>query len=232
MGNLREEEVVRDMTPKLIKDLGTRYPTEKSTKKARYGLYECQYCGSEFETLVQNVKTGRTKGCGCNSRGAQMIHGMSQNKFYQTWYNMKYRCYNTKRREYKWYGARGITVCEEWLDVRNFVAWAEKTYPNREGYTLDRINNDKGYSPENCRWVDKTTQNINQRMKSSNTSGFVGIYWHKNVKKWVASITVKSKQRNVGTFKDKIEAVLARDNYIIENNLTHKLSTDYVKEKK
>jgi hypothetical protein len=145
---------------------------------------------------------------------------------------MKYRCYNTKRREYKWYGARGITVCEEWQDVTNFVAWAEKTYPNREGYTLDRINNDKGYSPENCRWVDKSTQVINQRIRRTNTSGYVGINWVESKLKWVSRINVEKKRIWLGDYKTIEEAILARDNYITQNNLQYKLSTDYVKEKK
>ena len=229
MGNIIEE-VVKDMTPRLIGDLGMRYPTEKSTKKVRYGWFECVYCGKEFETNIQSVKCGDTKSCGCLV-GKNMTHGFSYHKFYQTWYDMKYRCYNTKRREYKWYGARGITVCEEWQDVTNFVAWAEKTHPNVKGVTLDRIDNDKGYSPDNCRWTDATTQCVNQGMKSSNTSGFVGIYWHKNVKKWISVIEYQKSHINIGSFRTKEEAVQARDNYIIENNLPHKLSTDYKKEK-
>ena len=226
-----EEEVVKDMTPRLIKDLGMRYPTEKSTRKYRYGLFECQYCKKEFETYIQSVKCGDTKSCGCLI-GKNMTHGFSYHKFYQTWYDMKYRCYNTKRQEYKWYGARGITVCDEWLDVTNFVAWVEKTYPNIEGYTLDRIDNDKGYSPENCRWVDKSTQVINQRIRRTNTSGYVGINWVESKLKWVSRINVEKKRIWLGDYKTIEEAVLARDTYIIENNLQYKLSTDYVKEKK
>ena len=215
------EEVVRDMTPKLIKDLGTRYPTEKSTKKARYGLYECAYCGKEFEGSVDSVKRGQTKSCGC-LRGD--IHGLTSHKFYHAWNGMVQRCTNHKNKRYKNYGGRGITVCEEWLDIRNFVTWAEKTYPNIEGYTLDRINNDKGYSPENCTWSDKTAQVLNRRIMKNNKSGYVGIYWDKDKKKWDAKIRISKKLINLGSFKDKIEAVQARDNYIIENKLPHKLS--------
>ena len=231
MGDLIEEGEVRDMTPRLIKDLGMRYPTEKSTRKYRYGLFECQYCKKEFETNIQSVKCGDTKSCGCVI-GKNMTHGFSYHKFYQTWYDMKYRCYNTKRQEYKWYGARGITVCDEWLDVTNFVAWVEKTYPNIEGYTLDRIDNDKGYSPENCRWVDKSTQVINQRIRRTNTSGYVGINWVESKLKWVSRINVEKKRIWLGDYKTIEEAILARDNYITQNNLQYKLSTDYVKEKK
>ena len=142
------------------------------------------------------------------------------------------RCYNPNNRDYKNYGARGITVCEEWLDVVNFVAWAEKTHPNIEGYTLDRIDNDKGYSPDNCRWADATTQNINQRIKKNNTSGFVGICWNNKNNNWMAKIKSGDFFIYIGSFYSKEEAVLARDNYIVENKLPHKLSTEYKKETK
>ena len=85
------------MTPKLIEDLGFRFPTEKSNYKARFGLYECQYCGKEWECSMQSVKTGRTKSCGC-LRGGKPIHGMSSNKFYKTWHSMIYRCNNPKNK--------------------------------------------------------------------------------------------------------------------------------------
>ena len=134
------------------------------------------------------------------------------------------RCNNPKNSSYKNYGGRGITVCEEWLDVRNFIAWCEMTHPNIEDISLDRIDNDKGYSPENCRWADKTTQAINQRRMKNNTSGYVGIYWNKASKKWDAKIGVNSKLVHIGTFPLIENAIEARNNYIIENELPHKLS--------
>ena len=100
-----------------------------------------------------------------------------------------------------------------------------------EGYTLDRINNDEGYSPENCMWSDKTIQNINQRMKKNNTSGFVGIYWNNKNNNWRTFIYFNNVRFNIGSFPTIEDAVLARDNYIVENKLPHKLSTDYMKDK-
>ena len=223
-----EEELERDMTPRLIKDLGMGYPTIKSTKKYRCGLYECQYCGKEFEAGTSSVKRGHTRSCGC-LRGD--IHGLTSHIFYQTWYNMIKRCNNPKLAIYKHYGARGITVCEEWLDVRNFITWTESTHPNREGYTLDRIDNDKGYSPENCTWSDKTTQCINQRVRKDNKSGVVGVRYYGRGGVWTAYISINNARKHIGQFDSKEEAVLARDNYIIENSLPHKLSTEYKKEK-
>ena len=218
------EENKKDMIPKLMGETWLKYPTETSTQKSTYGLYECQYCKKEFETMVQSVKIGNTRSCGCQRKGINITHGLTSHKFYKTWHNMIQRCTNPKRKNYKDYGGRGITVCEEWQDVRNFVAWCELTNPNIEGYTLDRIDNDKGYSPDNCTWSDKTTQAINQRRMKNNTSGYVGVIWHIRNKKWKASIRFKYKIIYIGSFLTIEEAVQARDNYIIENNLPHKLS--------
>lgn len=224
MGDLMEEGEVRDMTPRLVGEVYKRRTSGESTALRLYALYECQYCKNTFETMVQSVKSGATKSCGCN---LFITHGLSSNRFYGTWYAMLHRCDNLESINYKYYGARGIIVCEEWLDVRNFVAWAEATYPNIEDATLDRIDNDKGYSPDNCRWVDKYTQVINQRVKKNNTSGYVGINWSEARLKWVSRISVEKKRIWLGDYKTIEEAVQARDNYIVENKLPHKLSTDY-----
>ena len=219
------EEVEKDMTPKLIGEVYKKFPTEKSAQLVTYGLYECQYCKTNFEAIFNNVKSGNTKSCGCFATKLNITHGLGTNKFYQTWYGMLQRCTNTMRQGYKNYGGRGITVCEEWQDVANFVAWCELTNPNIEGYSLDRIDNDLGYSPENCTWSDKTTQAINQRIMKNNKSGFVGVSWHKGNTKWGAYIGVNKILKQIGSFKTLEEAIQARDNYIIENNLPHKLST-------
>ena len=215
------EEEIKDMTPKLIGEVYKKFPTEKSAQLATYGLYECQYCGKEFETQVSNVKRGNTKSCGCLRGDA---HGLRSNRFYDTWYNMLRRCNNLESINYKNYGGRGITVCDEWLDVTNFIAWAESTHPNTEGMSLDRIDNDKGYSPKNCRWVDRTTQALNRRKMRTNTSGYVGVYSGVIKDGWYAKVGSNNKLINIGSFKTKEEAAQARDNYIIENGLPHKLS--------
>ena len=216
------EEIEKDMKPRFIEDLGIlRRGNNKGAY--RYGLYECHYCGNQWEAQSNNIKHG-LKSCGCQRKGINKTHGLKSNKFYKTWNHMVGRCNNPKDRGYKNYGGRGITVCEEWLDVVNFVAWAEKTHPNIEGLSLDRIDNDKGYSPENCRWADRVTQAVNRRKMRNNTSGFVGIYWNKDSKKWDAKIGVNSKLVNIGTFPLIENAIEARDNYIIENKLPHKLS--------
>ena len=219
-----EEEIEKDMTPILVEDLGMLYPTKTSKYKKRYGIFKCQRCGNEFKASQPDVKQGKTKSCGC-LHGGRVTHGLTNHRFYNTWYSMMKRCYNDKATNYNYYGERGITVCEEWHDVTNFINWAEETYV--EERTLDRIDNDKGYSPENCRWVNKTTQVINRRKQKNNTSGYVGVMWKPNKNKWVASVKSKGKNTHIGSFKTKEEAVKARDDYIIKNKLPHKLSIGY-----
>lgn len=231
-----EEELEKDMTPKLIKDLGMRYPTEKSKHKTKYGLYKCEYCEKEFIANSYNIKYGKVPpSCGCQQyrpREGSVKHSLAKHRFYSTWYKMTHRCSNSNSTSYKDYGGRGIIVCEEWLDVRNFVVWAEATHPNIEGMSLDRIDVDGNYEPSNCRWADASTQALNKRIQKSNTSGFVGVDFKPNENKYVARISILGDRVYIGYYETKEEAVQARDNYIVENKLPHKLSTDYKKETK
>ena len=215
-------ENIKNMTPKLIKELGMRFPTELSKQRSRYGLYECPYCGKHWEVVMGSVKCGGTKSCGCLKGEG---HGLSGHKLYGTWRQMVQRCTNPKHKNYGDYAERGITVCEEWLDIKNFIAWAESTHPNDGGYTLDRIDNNKGYSPENCRWADKTTQSVNKRISKRNTSGVLGIYWRVRDKRWVVQIKHKGKTKWIGQFISIEDAIEARNNYILVNKLPNPLST-------
>ena len=217
-------ENIKNMTPRLIGETWRKYPTETSTQKSTYGLFECQYCGKEFEAITKDIKRGHTKSCGCYAREVQTTHGLRSNKFYKTWYGMLQRCNSPKAAGYKDYAERGITVCEEWLDIKNFIAWAESTHPNIEGYTLDRIDNNKGYNPDNCRWTDKTMQSVNQRINKRNTSGVLGIYWRVRDKRWVAQIRHIGKKVWLGQFISIEDAIEARNNYILVNKLPNPLS--------
>ena len=215
-------ENIKNMTPKLIRELGMRFPTELSKICSRYGLYECPYCSKHWEAISKSINTGDTKSCGCVN--LRITHGLRVNKFYQTWYGMLQRCTNTMRQDYKNYGGRGIIVCDEWLDIKKFIAWAESTHPNIEGYTLDRIDNDKGYSPENCRWADKTMQSVNQRISKRNTSKILGVSWKSRNKRWVAQIRHMGKKVWLGQFISIEDAIEARNSYILVNKLPNPLS--------
>jgi hypothetical protein len=204
----------------LIEDLGMQH-TKNSSRTYRYGLYKCGYCGKEFNSQVSGVIFNPNKSCGCQ-KGKSHTHGFSGHKLYDTWCGVIRRCTNKTHKDYCHYGGRGISVCEEWQDIKNFIEWAEETYV--EGMSLDRIDNDKGYSPENCRWADRSIQNTNQRMRKDNSTGFVGVYWHKCSHKWAASIMTNKLKVNLGLFTTLEDAIKCRDKYIVDNNLPHKLN--------
>ena len=209
-----EEE--KDMTPILIEDLGTEYPTENSKQKSHYGLFKCQYCDKEYKTILSCVRRGESRSCGC-LLGTTKKHGLSRHRLYDVWKHMIERCHNIKHKQYVDYGGRGIKVCEEWHDIRNFVKDMYPTY--KEGLSLDRIDNNKGYSPDNCRWADAITQSMNKRLSKSNTTGYRGV--QVRGKGYRVRITNKGKLFNVGSFKTLEEAVEARNKFIIENDLPH-----------
>lgn len=215
-----EENLEKDMTPVLLEDLGMRYPTEESKERRRYGLYQCQYCGKEFETRIDDIKRGSTKSCGCQCKVGKVSHGYTKHRLYKTWRDMKYRCINPKSSNYKDYGGRGIKVCERWLDINNFIKDMFPSY--QEGLSLDRIDVDGDYCLENCRWTTKDIQGQNTRdIMSTNKSGYRGVSWNKKNNKWISSITVNSKKIQVGSFHTALEAAKAYERYVRINNLKH-----------
>jgi hypothetical protein len=146
-------------------------------------------------------------------------HGMSGTKLYWVWENMKKRCFNKNYRRYEDYGGRGITIIEAWLDPTIFMEWALANGYD-EKLQIDRKDNDGNYEPDNCRFVSPHINNCNQRKRSTNKSGYTGVRWHKNAKKWYAQITIHRKEIHLGTFNTKKEAVEARNKYITDNSLS------------
>ena len=93
--------------------------------------------------------------------GYQIVHGMSDTRTYYVWKLMRQRCSKPTDKDFHNYGARGITVCDRWQDFRNFLAdMGEKP----EGYSIERVDNNKGYSPDNCKWIPMSQQARNRRM--------------------------------------------------------------------
>lgn len=137
------------------------------------------------------------------------------------WANMKARCTDKNHPSYKDYGARGIILHKNWNKKSfNFIKWAINN-GYIPGLELDRINNNKGYYPENLRWTDRTTQVRNTRkLIISNNTGFRGVTENSDGK-YRATISIKHKSIHLGVYKTKIEAAKAYDSYIIKNNTEH-----------
>lgn len=133
---------------------------------------------------------------------------------------MKGRCYNKNNKKFEIYGARGISVCDEWKnDFLSFYKWSmENGYTNET--TLDRIDCDKGYFAGNCRWTTTHVQAANRRKPKNNTTGYVGVYYEPNNKrKYRAAIRKDRKFITIGFYFTPIDAVCARNKYIKENKL-------------
>lgn len=120
-------------------------------------------CGNYKVVANYNLKNNSTKSCGCLSKEIKTKHNKSNTRLYRIYYAMRQRCYNLKYSRYFDYGGRGIKICDEWKnDFMNFYNWAmENGY--RDGLTIDRIDVNGNYEPNNCRWITKEAQQGNTR---------------------------------------------------------------------
>lgn len=155
------------------------------SRNGAYWVCKCD-CGREHVVLGANLRTGRVRSCGCASiehsrnmgkankggngggrpAGGERLY-VKERRLYNVWKGMRERCNYKDWPQYKDYGGRGITVCEEWNDFKTFMKWAyENGYDKnakRGECTIDRIDNDKGYTPDNCRWASMSVQLSNRR---------------------------------------------------------------------
>lgn len=131
--------------------------------------------------------------------------GQTSHLLYNTYYGMKKRCLSSKDKDYPRYGGRGIKICERWLGVDGFFNFIEDMGEKPLGFTLDRINSNGNYEPENCRWAHLNTQAINK-----DYSKLKGISFYPNLNKYRARIQVDGVSHELGMFKSLEEARVAR----------------------
>ena len=183
----------------------------------KYASYVCGHCGKEFKARTDYKDR---MSCGCYQkiavRKANTTHDATDTLAYSSWSGMIGRCLKEYNASYAKYGALGITVCEEWKDFSNFRKDMGER-PSKE-YTLDRIDNSKGYFPSNCRWADKCTQATNKVIKPG-PSGYQGV--RVVGKNYHGSLYVNKIRVKIGKYTTIKECVEARNKYIVDNNLPH-----------
>lgn len=164
-------------------------------------LCKCD-CGEFAKVTTGDLNFGRQKSCGCGNT----THGMSQTRFYLIWRGVLDRTLNRNFSTYARYGARGVTVSDNWKKFETFRDDMLPTY--FDGAVIDRIDPEKGYFVENCRWVTPAQNNYNTRPAPGKTSRYKGVSFCKKTSKWKVGIKHKGVSYHLGYFESEDEAAL------------------------
>ena len=172
-----------DLTGKQFGRLTVVREADRAKDRHIRWLCKCE-CGNEVTVSSNGLMSGKTKSCGCYQRDrtseSHRTHGARGNhkntdRLYNIWNSMRKRCYTKTCKDYKDYGGRGITICDEWNDFAKFKEWALQngySYTAEFGKcTIDRIDVNGNYCPDNCRWVGMDIQNSNKRSSRKEDGG-------------------------------------------------------------
>lgn len=183
----------------IIEELGM--VANKSGNKYRMNRYRCPQCGKIQDLCVHNVKKSKYAVCAtCIVTNRNTSHGLSGEKFYNTWNNMMARCYRKSSKNFKNWGGRGITVCKAWHEPIVFKEWFDSNYI--DGFQIDREDNDGNYEPSNCRFVSASENINNSSPKLSKIGKYRYVVWKKRTSSW----EVNYKGAYIGCHKDEEEA--------------------------
>lgn len=177
-------------------------------------------CGKEVVVRANSLRRGGTMSCGCAKKEharalseSRITHGQSKSRIYNIWFSMKSRCYKVKDHSYSRYGGRGIIVCDEWRNnFQSFYDWAIAN-GYHEDRSIDRINNNGNYCPENCRWVDFNVQNNN-----TNRNHYVTYNGE--------TLTIAQWSKKRGINKNTLHSRLTKYGWSIERALAEGLEAD------
>ena len=200
--------------------------------KARW-LCRCK-CGREKEVVGSHLRNGLIVSCGCFSaqiaRKRLLKHGSCKTRLYNIWSNMKERCESASNSHYIFYGAKGVRVCPEWHDFGRFKAWAiENGYVEDAGLSIDRINNEGNYEPDNCQWIHLSENVVKRNRLPQNLRRLIGGYilqgkTNAEVSRLtgVSSCTARAIRAEVGamTRHEKTMALYAKVKALLEDGLT------------
>lgn len=179
----------------------------------RYVDTQCD-CGNHKTVRADSIGQGKTESCGClhkeNLSKAASTHGESSTPLYKNYHAMLARCYNKDNDNFSNYGGRGIGVCDRWREpVAGFLNFKEDMGEKPKGFTVERLDVNGDYCPENCTWGSYSTQGFNRRKLKINTSGRTGVYWYKSRNKWVAKLMKDGKEKWLGQFSNFDDACRA-----------------------